>query len=54
MIGRMTIEQFAACYEALAMGSSFKTVAAMLLISDEEFECFIYNPAIQQGFKAFL
>ena len=52
-IKRITINQFAACYEALAMGSTFETVASMLLISAEEFELFIFNPAADLGFEAF-
>ena len=53
MITRLTKEQFAAAYEALSMGSSFKTVAAMMMMSAEEFEHFIFNPAIQHGFEVF-
>ena len=53
MINLITKEQFAACYEALAAGSSFNTIATMLMLEAEEFEYFIFNPAIKQGYEAF-
>ena len=53
MIKLITKEQFAACYEALALGSSFDTISKMLSLESEEFEYFIFNPVITQGFDAF-
>lgn len=53
MIGRLTVEQFAACYEALSMGVDFITIAKMVFMDTAEFISFVYEPAIKNGFAAF-
>ena len=53
MIGLIDREQFAAYYVMLNNGIDIKVVASALHLDAEEFECFILNPAITQGYKAF-